>query len=144
VDVSTIGSGVLPRCFSGAHGKRGKSVKLAREVLENGRELVAQGWSQGAEARDSDQNAVHPWSSEARSWSVLGAIVCGDETRRGRVPIDQLATAAILLAHSVDTPSLSKWNDQPGRTQAEALAAFDAALASAAERPESQVRDSSG
>ena len=144
MDVSTIGSGVLPLWFSGAHGKRGKSVKLAREVLENGRELVAQGWSQGADARDSDHDPVHPWSSEARSWSVLGAIVCGDETRRGRVPIDQLATAAILLAHAVDTPSLSKWNDQPGRTQAEALAAFDAALASAAERPESQVRDSSG
>jgi hypothetical protein len=109
----------------------------------NARELVAQGWSQGAEARNSDQNPVHPWSSEARSWSVLGAIVCGDETRRGRVPIDLLASAAILLAHAVDTPSLSKWNDRPGRTQAEAVAAFDAALASAAERPESQVQDSS-
>jgi hypothetical protein len=143
VEASPIGSGVLPLCFSGAYGKRGKSVKLAREVLKNGRELVAQGWSQGAEARDSDQNAVHPWSSEARSWSVLGAIVCGDETRRGRVPIDQLATAAILLAHAVDTASLSKWNDQPGRTQAEAVAEFNAALASAAERPESKVQDSS-
>jgi len=109
----------------------------------NGRDLVVQGWSQGADARDSDQNPVHPWSSEARSWSILGSIVCGDETRRGRVPIDQLACAAILLAHAVDTPSLSKWNDQPGRTQAQAVAAFDAALASAAERPESQVQDSS-
>ena len=49
----------------------------------NGRELVAQGWSQGADARDSDQQPVHPWSSEARSWSVLGAIVCGDATRQG-------------------------------------------------------------
>jgi hypothetical protein len=86
---------------------------------------------------------VHPWSSEARTWSVLGAIICGDTTRQGRVPIDRLAEAAVLLADAVDTPSLSKWNDQPGRTQAEALAAFDAALASAAERPESQVQDSS-
>ena len=109
----------------------------------NGRELVAQGWSQGADARDAAQMPVHPWSSEARSWSVLGAIICGDETRKGRVPIDQLARAAVVLAGTLDTPSLSKWNDQPGRTQAEAVAAFDAALASAAERPESQVQDSS-
>ena len=116
---------------------------MARQILMNGRELVAQGWSQGADARDMDQRPVHPWSSEARSWSVLGAIICGDSTRQGRVPIDRLAEAAVLLAGAVDTASLSKWNDQPGRTQAEALAAFDAALASAAERPESQVRDSS-
>jgi hypothetical protein len=109
----------------------------------NGRELVAQGWSQGADARDIDQQPVHPWSSEARSWSVLGAIICGDSTHQGRVPIDRLAEATVLLADAVDTPSLSKWNDKPGRTQAEALAAFDAALASAAERPESQVQDSS-
>jgi hypothetical protein len=109
----------------------------------NGRELVAQGSSQGADARDIDQQPVHPWSSEARSWSVPGAIICGDSTHQGRVPIDRLAEATVLLAGSVDGTSLSTWNDQPGRTQAEALAAFDAALASAAERPESQVQDSS-
>ena len=109
----------------------------------NGRELVAQGWSQGADARDMDQRPVHPWSSEARSWSVLGAIICGDSTRQGRVPIDRLAEASVILAGAVDATSLSTWNDQPGRTQAEAVAAFDAALASAAERPESQVHDSS-
>ena len=110
----------------------------------NGRELVAQGWSQGADARDSDQSPVHPWSAEARSWSVLGAIICGDETRKGRVPIDRLARAAVVLAGALDTPSLTKWNDQPGRTQAEAVAAFNAALASAAERPERLVQDSHG
>jgi hypothetical protein len=86
---------------------------------------------------------VHPWSAEARSWSVLGAIVCGDETRQGRVPIGLLAEAVMLLAASLDTASLNNWNDEPGRTQADALAGFDAAIASAAERPESLVRRSS-
>jgi hypothetical protein len=109
----------------------------------NGRDLVAQAWTQGADARDLDERPVHPWSAEARSWSVMGAIICGDDTHQGRVPIDRLARAAVLLAGAVDAPSLSKWNDEPGRTQAEAIAAFDAALASAAERPESQVRHSS-
>jgi hypothetical protein len=101
---------------------------------------VVQGWTQGADARDEEQNPVHPWSAEARSWSLLGAVICGDDAHEGRVPIDRLAAAAVLLSQVLETQSLSRWNDEPGRTQADALAAFDAALASAAERPESQVR----
>jgi hypothetical protein len=109
----------------------------------SGRDLVACAWTQGADARDRDGQAVHPWGSEASSWSVLGAIICGDETRQGRVPIERLAQAAVLLAGSLNTQSLVDWNNTPGRTQAEAISAFDAAIASAAERPESQVRRSS-
>ena len=117
---------------------------LPLEVLRNGRDLVIQGWTQGADARDAEQNPVPAWSAQARSWSVLGAVICGDDTHLGRVAIDRLAGAAVLLSRALDAPSLSKWNDQPGRTQADAVAAFDAALASAAERPESQVRRASG
>jgi hypothetical protein len=116
---------------------------LPRDILTNGRDLVVQGWTTGADARDREGLPVHPWSGDARSWSVLGAIICGDETHQGRVPISRLAHAAVLLAHALDTQSLSKWNDAPGRTQADAVAAFDAAIASAAERPESLVRRSS-
>jgi hypothetical protein len=118
-------------------------VLVARDILSNARDLVGQGWTSGADARDRDGLPVHPWSTDARSWSVLGAVICGDETHQGRVPIDRLATAAVLLADAIGTPSLVNWNDEPGRTQADALAAFDAAIASAAERPESQVRRSS-
>jgi hypothetical protein len=113
------------------------------KVLQNARELIADGWTQGASARDRNGRAVHPWSANARSWSVLGAIVCGDPTRQGRVPMSMLADAVVLLAATVHTASLNDWNDAPGRTQANALAGFDAAIASAAERPESQVRRSS-
>jgi hypothetical protein len=67
-------------------------------------------------------------------------MICGDETDRGHVAIDRLALAAVRFAEAVDTPSISKWNDEPGRSQADAVAGFTAALASAAERPESQVR----
>ena len=35
---------------------------------------------------------------------------------------------------SLGAASLNDWNDEPGRTQADALAGFDAAIASAAER----------
>ena len=127
---------------SGARGA-GKVSFLARAVLENGRDLVAQGWTQGAYARDRAGEPVHPWNAQARAWSVLGAIVCGDETHQGRVPIGMLAYAVMAVGDVLDTASLDGWNDMPGRTQADALAAFDAAIASVAERPESQVRRSS-
>jgi hypothetical protein len=117
---------------------------LPQEVLRNGRDLVVQGWTQGADARDAEQTPVHPWSAEARSWSVLGAVICGDDSHEGQVPIDRLAAAAVHLSRAIEAQSLSRWNDEPGRTQADAVAAFDAALASAAERPESQVRRASG
>jgi hypothetical protein len=51
-----------------------------------------------------------------------------------------LAEAVFALAASVHTASLNDWNDAPGRTQADALAGIDAAIASAAERSGSQVR----
>jgi hypothetical protein len=54
-----------------------------------------------------------------------------------------LAEAVVLLAATLHTASLNDWNDAPGRTREDALAGFDAAIASAAERPESQVRRSS-
>jgi hypothetical protein len=74
---------------------------------------------------------------------VLGAIVCGDQTRQGRVAIGKIAEAVFALADALGTASLDRWNDRPGRVQADAVAAFDAAIASAAERRESQVRRSS-
>jgi hypothetical protein len=74
---------------------------------------------------------------------VLGAVICGDETHQGRVAINRLAEATVLLAGTLDTASLVNWNDEPGRTQADAVAAFDAAIASAAEPRESLVRRSS-
>jgi hypothetical protein len=116
---------------------------VPRKVLQNARDLVAQGWTQGASARDRNGKAVHPWNAQARSWSVLGAIVCGDATRQGRVPMSLLAEAVHLLAAALHTASLNEWNDAAGRTQADALAGFDAAIASAAEGSESQVRRSS-
>ena len=122
----------------------GERAFLPQEILRNGRDLVVQGWTQGADARDDAQNPVHPWSAEARSWSVLGAVICGDDNHQGQVPIDRLAAAAVLLSQVLERQSLSQWNDEPGRTQADAVAALDAALASAAERPESLVQHSSG
>jgi hypothetical protein len=116
---------------------------LPEAILMNGRDLVAGAWTNGADARDKHGLPVHPWSADATSWSVLGALICGETSRRGRVSIERLAKAAVLLAGAAPATSLVKWNDEPGRTQADAVAAYDAAIASAAERPESLVRRSS-
>jgi hypothetical protein len=86
---------------------------------------------------------VHPWSADARSWSVLGAIVCGDETHQGRVPIGRLAEAVILFASTLNARSLNDWNDKSDRTRADVLAAFDAAIVSTLQRGEGQVRNNS-
>jgi hypothetical protein len=83
---------------------------------------------------------VHPWSSEARSWSILGAIVCGDETHQGRVPVGRIAEAVMQVGSALEVSSLNKWNDEPLRTRADALAAIDAAIASSTERGEGRVR----
>jgi hypothetical protein len=86
---------------------------------------------------------VHPWSTNARSWSILGAIICGDETHQGRVPMGRLADAAILIASTVNASSLNDWNDKSDRTRADVLAAFDAAIAATMQRGEGQVRHNS-
>lgn len=122
--------------------RAGKSF-LPETILMNGRDLVASAWTNGADARDKHGLPVHPWGADATSWSVLGALICGEESRHGQVSIERLATAAVILAGAATTASLVKWNDAPGRTQADAVAAYDAAIASAAERPESLVRRSS-
>lgn len=59
------------------------------------------------------------------------------------LPIGRLAAAVLLVGEAPDTASLTGWNDMLGRGQADALAGFDAAIARAAERPESEVRRSS-
>jgi hypothetical protein len=82
---------------------------------------------------------VHPWSSDARSWSILGAIVCGDETHQGRVPIGRIAEAVMRMGSILDTSSLNRWNDEPLRTQADALAALDAAVASSTVSGEGRI-----
>jgi Domain of unknown function (DUF1905) len=123
-------------------GPRGRERGFLRlRVLWNARKLVAQGWTQGADARDRDGRPVHPWSPNARSWSMLGAIVCGDETHQGRVALGSLAEAVVIVASAVDASSLNDWNDESVRTQADVLAAFDATIASNSEGGEGRVHD---
>lgn len=106
-------------------------------ILRRGRDLVHQGWCQDDDAHDANGDRVEPWSMDARSWSMLGALVATEGVGRGaigRIPVDELGRAIVALGEAANTHSLEAWNDRPGRTRSAVIAAFDAALDLLAER----------
>jgi hypothetical protein len=101
------------------------------QLLQQARKLVARGWCQGSDARDSNGAGVEPWDPQAASWSLLGALVAAVELEAaasGEIPLSELAAALNPLADLVDTDSLAAWNDKPDRSQAEVVAVLDRAV----------------
>src|SRR5919197_401212 len=103
----------------------------ADEILRRSRERILDGWCQGADARDERGREVPPWSDEARSWSILGAVAGtgGADGGLDAVPVARLGEAVVALGEAAETDSLVRWNDVAGRTQDEVVALFDRALA---------------
>lgn len=92
----------------------------AAEVLEETRKLIEAGWCRGSDARDAAGAAVAPGDPAAIEWSLLGAL--GVVAAQSKVALEELATALAALAGVIADPSLSHWNDEPGRTQETVLA----------------------
>ena len=88
------------------------------EHLRAARKLITPdgAWTQKAAARDSAGSKVDPASPLAECWCVFGAV------RR----FGQSASAWDALRKVIGPPI--SFNDTPGRTQAEVLAAFDTAI----------------
>ena len=102
-----------------------------------GQNLVRRGWCQDDDAQDGHGVRVEPWSMQARSWSVLGALVATEGVGRGavgRIPVDELGRAIVALGQAANTHSLEAWNDDPRRTKPTVVAVFDRALAVLDER----------
>jgi hypothetical protein len=81
---------------------------------------------------------VDPWSEEARSWSLLGALVAALEAegvQGDELPLQELAEGLYALAGLIDTGSLSEWNDDSARTQAGVIEVLDRAIAACAIAP---------
>ena len=100
------------------------------ELLQHAGVLVRTGWSQHADARTVEGVEVQPWQETAVAWSILGALVAvlEEEADHGRdLPLDDLAGALNELAELIDDDSLTHWNDEPWRTQAEVIDALEAA-----------------
>ena len=103
----------------------------AVEILRGVEQLVSFGWCQGTDACDAAGRPVQPWSPEATSWSLLGALVAQTEPARletGQLTIGDLRRALAALAVAIPSDSLTDWNDASARTAAEVMEAIGAAL----------------
>lgn len=85
-------------------------------ALEAARARVAHGWLQGKSFARSEDNHII-------AWCMSGAINHGDADDSNCSG----CSAGDLLARITGEP-LASWNDAPGRTQAQVLAAFDKAI----------------
>lgn len=84
------------------------------EVLKAARGRIEKGWCQGI-GRIVNDNGI------AIAWCAVGATAQGQE--------DLGADADLYLECVIGTHAITSWNDAPGRTQAEVIAAFDKAIA---------------
>jgi hypothetical protein len=106
-------------------------------MLSEARGLLLRGWSRAAQARDDSGGVVPAWSEEARSWSVLGALLASWHRQNGEaLDLDfvahgfdarALGDATQALGDVTGTASLESWNDDPERTLAEVIATIDRA-----------------
>ena len=110
------------------------------EILKAARARIRSGWTQFAMARDALGNVItRPEDPRACAWCTVGAICAGyvaheppqDGAARGVAMgrmMDVATTRDPGLAVCLHNP-LVVWNDRPGRTQAEVLGLFNAAIA---------------
>jgi hypothetical protein len=105
-------------------------------LLEDARELVAESWCSGADARDAGGLEVDPWDDQAVSWSLLGAVVAvleRDASPAGELALAELVGALYALGALIPTDSLADWNDDPRQTQANVVAVLERAAAECAD-----------
>src|SRR6266536_3174220 len=106
-------------------------------MLSEARGLLQRGWCRGAQARDGAGSGVPAWSDDARTWSLLGALLASWYREQGQgldvdvvahsVDARALGDATAALGEAAGSASLEQWNDEPRRTLADVVAAIDRA-----------------
>jgi hypothetical protein len=99
-------------------------------MLVEARALVARGWCQQEAALDAAGEPVEPASSTACRWSIAGALsVVWENWRSAGKPAERVSRGfeMAVLAIAAVIGDVDPWNDAPGRTQADVLAALDRA-----------------
>ena len=113
------------------------AVQPAAAMLQEARGLLQRGWSRRAQARDPQGRVVLPWSEEAASWSLLGALLATWQVHdmaedadfvAHRADARALGDATQALGEATGTAALDKWNDAEERNLNDVLAAVDRAL----------------
>lgn len=116
---------------------QGAAELTAAAMVSEARRLVKSGWCQGAHARDRTGLEVPSWSEEARSWSLLGALLTSWHVQDSQHDADVVAhladahalgEATQVLGEVVGTASLERWNDAAKRTKKDVVTAMDGAL----------------
>jgi hypothetical protein len=101
-------------------------------MLSEARRLVGRGWCQGVSAATVDGSPTAPWSPQAACWSAAGAFIAVWESyrpdeQRGGPYLAAFQDAQLALVTVTQEP-LKDWNDAPGRSKDEVLAAFTHAI----------------
>lgn len=94
----------------------------AVDVLRAARALIEKGWTQYDFARNSGGWGVDEWHHSAACFCSWGAL------NRAGIDLECNTASAIHWLRSATVGPIAVWNDAPGRTQAEVLAAFDKAI----------------
>ena len=92
------------------------------ELIRRANELVERGWSRTALALDAAGRQVEPWSEQARSWSLLGALLEA-WYEQGLRDGDAFLVAYTALAFATGG-RVEEWNAARWRTRRHVLAAF--------------------
>jgi hypothetical protein len=113
------------------------AVDTAAAMLMEARSLLLRGWCQDAHARNERGSIVPPWSDEAASWSLLGAVLAIWEWHDEPLDVDfvahsaeasTLGDATRALVAATGSQSLEDWNDAFERRRGDVIAAVDEAL----------------
>jgi hypothetical protein len=88
------------------------------DLLHEAGALVGFGWCQGATARTTAGVPVDVCAHDAATWSLLGALQAA-AFRDDPMDVDDIRVAMEAIGELIVDPSLSHWNDAPGRTQLE-------------------------
>lgn len=113
------------------------AAQPAAAMLQEARGLLLRGWSRGAQARDGQGRVVLPWSDDASSWSLLGALLATWQVHdmadadfvAHRADARALGDATEALGDATGSAALDQWNDADGRNLAEVVAAVERAAA---------------
>ncbi len=105
---------------------RQEDTRILVTVLRRARQLVADGWSQGAYARLTDGSPCPPDSARAAQFCLMGAIRRGLTEADYSIPVESKVVQ--LLGFAIADEAVG-WNDDERRTQADVLARMDKALA---------------
>jgi hypothetical protein len=97
-------------------------MKTTKDILIEARELIAKGWTQGANARDLQGKIVDESDEAAVCFCVYGAI------SRAECCDGYSGSARDLFADANGVYLIDAWNDAPERTKPEVLAAFQKAI----------------